>query len=181
VETLLLETFWERPDSTYQYSWTFSFTSLQSDPEDTVYQFHAGDVLHIETTKPFRKRDIFEFTPEIPEIDEELIKNQLDDIQVVPNPYVVANNMEAPLPPAITSGRGERRIEFRKLPSDATVHIFTSNGTLVRILKPSDNMHNGTLAWNLKTRENLDIAFGIYFYVIESKVGKKSGKLAIIK
>ena len=176
-----LETFWERPDSTYQYSWTFSFTSLQSDPEDTVYQFHAGDVLHIETTKPFRKRDIFEFTPEIPEIDEELIKNQLDDIQVVPNPYVVANNMEAPLPPAITSGRGERRIEFRKLPSDATVHIFTSNGTLVRILKPSDNMHNGTLAWNLKTRENLDVAFGIYFYVIESKVGKKSGKLAIIK
>ena len=34
---------------------------------------------------------------------------------------------------------------------------------------------------DLKTKENLDIAFGIYFYVIESPVGNKTGKIAIIK
>ena len=35
--------------------------------------------------------------------------------------------------------------------------------------------------WNLKTKENLDIAFGVYFYVLESPVGTKTGKIAIIK
>ena len=39
----------------------------------------------------------------------------------------------------------------------------------------------GTVSWNLKTKENLDIAFGIYFYVIESPIGTKTGKIAIIK
>ncbi len=176
-----LETFWKRPDSTYQYTWTMIFSNLQSDPKDTIYTFYDGDILHIETTKSFRSRDVYEFTTQIPFADDDKAITQLDEIQVVPNPYVVANNMEAPLPPAITSGRGERRIEFRKLPQDAKVHIFTSNGTHIITLNHTGDIHNGTLAWNLKTKENLDISFGVYFYIVEAKVGKKSGKLAIIK
>jgi len=89
--------------------------------------------------------------------------------------------MEAPLPPSITSGRGERRIEFRKLPTDAKVHIFTSAGAHVITLNHSGNIHNGTLAWNVKSKENLDVAFGVYYYIVESSVGKKSGKIAVIK
>jgi hypothetical protein len=176
-----LETFWKRQDSTYQYIWTITMSNLQSDPKDTVYQFYGGDILHIETTKPFRSDDVLEFITGKPLAIDIVAKQELDNIQVVPNPYVVANNMEAPLPPAITSGRGERRIEFRKLPVDAKVHIFTSNGTHVITLNHSEGIHNGTLAWNLKTKENLDIAFGVYFYIVESNVGKKSGKLAVIK
>ena len=42
-------------------------------------------------------------------------------------------------------------------------------------------MRNGVVSWNLKTKENLDIAFGVYFYVVESSVGNKTGKIAIIK
>ena len=43
-------------------------------------------------------------------------------------------------------------------------------------------MFSGTIAWDLKSKENLDIAFGVYYYIVESKVGgKTSGKLAIIK
>jgi len=42
-------------------------------------------------------------------------------------------------------------------------------------------MENGTVSWNLKTKENLDIAFGVYFYVVQSPVGNKTGKIAIIK
>ena len=43
-------------------------------------------------------------------------------------------------------------------------------------------MFSGTIAWDLKSKENLDIAFGVYYYIVESKVGgKASGKLAIIK
>jgi len=43
-------------------------------------------------------------------------------------------------------------------------------------------MHTGTIAWDLKTKENLDIAYGVYYYIVESEIGgKKSGKLAVIK
>lgn len=176
-----LETFWMRPDSTFQYTWTMAFSNLASDPEDTVYQFHNGDKLHINTKKPFQYRDILEFTSEKPVTVDSVAKRALDDIQVVPNPYVVANNMEAPLPPAITSGRGERRIEFRKLPKDAQVHIFTSSGAHIITLNQNGGIHSGSLAWDLKTKENLDVAYGVYFYIVESDAGKKSGKLAVIK
>jgi hypothetical protein len=177
----ILETFWQLPDSTYQYTWTMAFTSVQSDPEDTLYQFHNGDLLHIETTKPFSRKDVFEFSTDKPVVIDSVAENSMADIQVVPNPYVVANIMEAPLPPSITSGRGERRVEFRKLPKDAKVHIFTARGSHVITLNQNGNIHNGTIAWNLKTNENLDVAFGVYFYIVESEMGRKSGKLAIIK
>jgi len=34
---------------------------------------------------------------------------------------------------------------------------------------------------DLKTYENLDVSFGVYFYVVESPVGNATGKIAIIK
>ena len=176
----MLSTFFYLPSdvdsSNAYYSWVINFRN-QGDRA----RFRSGDILSIITEKPFRVDDVFEFTTEKPAVDTDLAVTSLDNIQVVPNPYIVANNMEAPLPPAVTSGRGERRIEFRKLPTDAKVYIFTSAGSLVRTLNHDGDIHNGTLAWDLKTYENLDIAFGVYFYVIESSVGKKSGKVAVIK
>ncbi|MDZ7797854.1 MAG: hypothetical protein U5N56_12855 [Candidatus Marinimicrobia bacterium] len=177
----MLSTFFYLPgdtDSTNaHYSWVINFR----DQNETRPRFGDGDILTIATKKPYRKGDVFEFTTETPEVDSTEAQSSLDNIQVVPNPYIVANNMEAPLPPAVTSGRGERRIEFRRLPTDAKVYIFTSAGSLIRTLNHSGNIHNGTLAWDLKSRENLDIAFGVYFYVIESAAGKRSGKVAVIK
>ncbi len=177
----MLSTFFYLPGDTDSsdayYSWVINFR----DQTAIRPRFAAGDILTIVTEKPFRKGDVFEFTTEAPVVDVTLAAESLDDIQVVPNPYIVANNMEAPLPPAVTSGRGERRIEFRKLPSDAKVYIFTSSGALVKTLNHGGDIHNGTLAWDLKSSENLDVAFGVYFYVIESSVGKKSGKLGVIK
>ena len=176
----MLSTFFYLPDDTDSthayYSWVITFRN-----QGAVDRFKEGDILTIITEKPFRKGDVFEFTTETPIVDPDLATNSLENVQVVPNPYIVANNMEAPLPPAVTSGRGERRIEFRKLPTDAKVYIFTSTGSLVKALNHDGDIHNGTLAWDLKSSENLDVAFGVYFYVIESSAGKKSGKIGVIK
>jgi len=67
------------------------------------------------------------------------------------------------------------------LPANSTIQIFTSRGDHVVSLRHDGNIEDGTLSWNLKTKENLDIAYGVYFYVVESPVGTKTGKLAIIK
>ena len=41
---------------------------------------------------------------------------------------------------------------------------------------------DGTVEWNLRSKENLDISYGVYFYVVESKTFKsQSGKFAMIK
>jgi hypothetical protein len=109
-----------------------------------------------------------------------LTHDALSRIRVVPNPYVAASTLESPLPPSITSGR-LRRIDFIHLPASAKVHIYTSRGEHVISLTQSGNIEDGHVAWNLKTKENLDIAFGVYFYVVESSIGTKTGKLAIIK
>jgi hypothetical protein len=85
------------------------------------------------------------------------------------------------LPPSITSGRGERKIDFIHLPPDATIDIFTSRGEHVITLRSNSSVFDGSVSWNLKSKENLDVAYGIYFYIIDSPYGKKDGKIAIIK
>jgi hypothetical protein len=135
----------------------------------------------IKNTKPFRNGDVFTFTTQLPKVDNAKAQLSLDMIKVVPNPYVTAAPFEPPLNPGITSGRGERKIEFTHLPAGASIKIYTSRGDHVVTLYNEGNIQDGSVSWNLKTKENLDIAFGVYFYVVESPVGNKTGKIAIIK
>jgi hypothetical protein len=131
--------------------------------------------------KPFRHEDSFEFFTETPAVDKTIAGKEMEDIKVVPNPYIVMTTHELPLPPAVTSGRGERKIDFIHVPAGAKVYLFTSRGEHVKTLEHDNDIYDGTISWNLKTKENLDVAAGIYFYVVESDVGTKRGKLAVVK
>jgi hypothetical protein len=163
-------------------TWDIFFPSAKlGDKPDTVYNLGSGDKYVIKTTKPFRNGDVFTFQTELPKVDASIARNTLDRVKVVPNPYVTASSFEPPLNPGITSGRGERKIEFIHLPAGSTIRIFTSRGDLVATLHQTENIQDDSVSWNLKSKENLDIAFGVYFYIIESSVGNKTGKIAIIK
>ena len=148
---------------------------------DTIYNLTNTDRLVITLSQPFRNGDVFEFTPVPATVDMAAARAQLPRVRVVPNPYVTASSFELPLPPGITSGRGERKVDFIHLPAGATVKIFTSRGDYVQTLHQDGNVEDGTVSWNLKTFENLDVAYGIYFYVVESPAGNTTGKIAIIK
>ncbi|UCE20253.1 MAG: hypothetical protein JSV84_07930 [Gemmatimonadota bacterium] len=165
------------PNDSLILTWDLTFVSGAG----TTYTYGDGDTYTLSMLKPFRRGDVFEFTTETPSYEEEEAQEELDAIRVVPNPYVVGTSHEPPLPPGITSGRGTRLIEFRHLPKGATIYIFTSRGEHVKTLYHDNNIYDGTVSWDLKTKENLDIAYGVYFYVVESKVGTKRGKIAIIK
>ncbi len=141
-----------------------------------------GDVFRIVTYKPFSPSDVWQFRTRASAVDEAEARNSLRDVKVVPNPYVSAASWEAPLPPTISSGRGERRVDFINLPAGAIIRIYTSRGELVRELRHDGGLEKGTVSWNLRTREDLDVAYGIYFYHVEAPgVGETTGKLAIIK
>lgn len=152
---------------------------------DTINHIPAkGDTLRMRLTKPFTRNDLFEFSSQGATIDNTLASSQLDHIRVVPNPYVVASTQESPLPPTITSGRGERKISFIRLPKGSVIYVYTVRGELVRRLEmsPSQDIDNGTVDWDLRTIENLEVAYGVYFYIVDAPgVGQKTGRIAIIK
>ncbi len=142
----------------------------------------GGDVFTVATRKPFSGRDVFSFSTFASGVDENDAQAQLDRIKVVPNPYVAAASWEEPLPPTITSGRGERRIDFIHVPRDARIRIYSTRGELVRELRHDGFIDDGTVSWDLRSRTNLDVAYGVYFYHVEVPgVGETTGKLALIK
>jgi hypothetical protein len=142
----------------------------------------AGDVFAVRTFKPFSPSDRYAYRTASSKVSEEEAKAQLDRVKVVPNPYVAAAAWEDPLPPTITSGRGQRRVDFIHVPADARIRIYNSRGELVRELRHDSGIGDGTVSWDLRSREDLDVAYGVYFYHLEAPgVGETTGKIAIIK
>ncbi|MCX6136010.1 MAG: hypothetical protein NTV54_00740 [Ignavibacteriales bacterium] len=162
-----------------RYTWELLFSTIAG-KKDTIYHYGAGDTLKIRIAKSFRKGDIYQFTTELPTVQTATIVDPLSRIRVVPNPYVVQTSQETP-PPTGVFGRGQRKIDFINIPVGAKISIFTSRGEHIRTLYQDGAMTDGTVSWDVKTKENLDVAFGVYFYVVESTLGQKTGKLAIIK
>ena len=97
-----------------------------------------GDKLIVKTKKPFSSKDIYEFSMKGWDNSEQQTKNVLDNIYVVPDPYVAVNTLERKQAAALT-GRGERRIDFVNLPIECTIRIFSVSGKLVQM--------PGTGAW----------------------------------
>jgi len=119
-----------------------------------------GDKLIVKTEKPFSSRDIYEFSMKGWDNSAQQTKNVLDNIYVVPDPYVAVNTLERKQAAALT-GRGERRIDFVNLPIECTIRIFSVSGKLVRTLEHVGFRDNGRESWDLTTRDGLEIACGI--------------------
>ncbi len=161
-----------------ELSWRFTFTGSDSSEIVPV----GGDTLFLRFSKPISGDDEFTFKTTKASYDFNSAREQLDRVKAVPNPYIVANVFEEPLPPTIR-GRGERVVYFINLPPKSKVHIYTSSGNHVRTLEHDGSLNDGSVEWDLRTKEGLDIAYGVYFYVVEVEgiSDKKTGKLAIIK
>jgi len=137
--------------------------------------------LRIYTTKPFNRVDQITFSIDPASINNDLAKSDLDKIKVVPNPYVVTHVAESRLSSTQTSGRGEREIRFTRIPPGSKISIFTVRGELVKTLN-HDDLFVGDVYWNLRTEENLDVAFGVYVFVVDAPgIGTKISKFALIK
>ena len=167
------------------YDTTFSeqtIISVDSLPDEDVFPPVNGDIFHIEIDRPFSMADVYGFTTTASRIDTGLIDslNLLEKIAVVPNPYVVAASWEPRH--QYSSGRGPRKIDFINLPNECTIKIFTLSGYLVTTLYHNDVYENGTESWNLLSKDNLEIAYGVYLYHVDAPgYGEHTGKFAVIK
>jgi hypothetical protein len=151
-----------------------SYDSLKVLPE-------AGDVVTLRLRKPFMRHDVYEFTARQERLDEGMGRAELEKIKVVPNPYVATNSWEPRNP--YSNGRGPRELHFTHLPSKCTIKIFNVRGQLVAELShETPSIANGTEIWNMQTKDQLDIAYGVYVYHVDAgSLGQKVGKFAVIK
>jgi len=105
-------------------------------------------------------------------------------IYVVPNP--VTREAMAPwtFEPNNADPSGEKA-EFRNLPKCAsTVRIFTVAGDLVQTLRHDGSAGNGTLAWNLVSRNGQTVTSGVLLFSVEpddKRFPKFVGKFVVIR
>ncbi|MBU2491271.1 MAG: hypothetical protein KJ571_01500 [Bacteroidetes bacterium] len=137
-----------------------------------------GDVYQIKTTKPFEKNDEFVFESKKAEIKNEIVQQSLNEIYVVPNPYVAYSISENP--GRTFTNRGDRELQFRNLPQTCTIRIYTITGELVDTIEKDD--FTSMASWDLLSSEGMRIAYGVYIYHVDiPKIGEKIGKFAVIK
>jgi hypothetical protein len=165
-----------------QRGWVMSLCSFNFVGVDEGEMPKPGDVYRLTFNTPFSMEDTllfripamnFSATP----VDEE----NLSHITVVPNPYVVTNTLE----PAVRNNNlnQRRRIMFTNLPARCTIKIFTMSGYLVDEIQVDNTVERGIAYWDVLTKEDLEVAAGVYLYHIKSEYSgkEKLGKFAIIK
>ena len=68
------------------------------------------------------------------------------------------------------------------VPDPATPADETLDDTKRLATLKQDGSTNGYVAWNLRTKDNLDVAPGLYLYHVDAPgVGTTKGKFAILK
>lgn len=139
----------------------------------------TGNIISLTTVKPVQPSilDKYRFTINGPVINQETIKSDINQIRVVPNPYVVSSLYE----PEFGELRREplRQIQFINLPPECTIHIFTIDADLVKTIYHSST--SGTSVWDLRTEGNREIAPGVYIYVVKTQNSEYMERFAVIK
>ena len=167
------------------------FTVINNQQGQTIsLNPQPGDSLSITLNKPFIEGDEFQFRFDegnMPRVDNEVAKSELDNIRVVPNPYIVTSPYEPRI--TTTNRQQQRELHFTRLPIPSTLRIFTVSGYLIREIQIGEGNtrraggeYGGTYVWDMLTRDNLEISYGVYLFHVQAPgVGEKTGKFAVIK
>ncbi|MFN3694116.1 MAG: hypothetical protein ACK4UV_03830, partial [Ignavibacterium sp.] len=159
---------------------TFTFRGIQGRvqfPSSSVPS--AGNRFSVEVIKPVQPnvKDRYSFKIKGSTIKPELIKENINRIRVVPNPYVASSLYE----PEFGELRREplRQIQFVNLPPECTIYIFTVDADLVKTIYHNSN--NGTEVWDLRSEGGREIAPGVYIYVVKAGDVEYKERFAVIK
>ena len=133
----------------------------------------TGTVIRWITNKPHQLTTTYTFTAPAAVHSDDLAKQDVEKINVFPNPYYAANPQEP--------DRFNRFVTFNHLPQHAIIRIFTLGGVQVRKLEKNDDTQ--FFRWDLKNEAGLPVASGMYIaYIDMPELGKtKTLKLMIVQ
>jgi hypothetical protein len=142
----------------------------------------SDDRYFITFNRPFHSSDsiLFRIVPEVA-VNEAKLSSSLENVKVVPNPYLATNSMEPEVANRFLNQR--RQIMFTHIPAECKIRIYTVSGVLVDEIFVDNPPSDGIVHWDLLSSEGLEIAAGIYIYTIEASETDDvhHGKFAIIK
>jgi len=137
-----------------------------------------GNIYDVKTTKPFAAGDVYSFTSTSSKYNAASASAALDRICVVPNPYVAYSALETP--GSTSTYRGEQKLQFRNLPPQCTIRIYTMVGELVDTIEKNDSQSFAN--WRMLSYEGHRLSYGVYLYHVDvPDVGEKIGRFALIK
>ena len=94
-------------------------------------------------------------------------------IQVKPNPYKRQ---------ALHDTGVEHKILFTNLPTGTRITILDVSGQIIDVLKfDGTNPFDGTLFWDMFSKDGIEVASGLYVFVAEYPGGKQVGHFAILR
>ncbi|MBT3342760.1 MAG: T9SS type A sorting domain-containing protein [Gemmatimonadetes bacterium] len=95
------------------------------------------------------------------------------DVRVVPNPYKKG---------ALHDTGTEHKMLFINLPPDATITIFDVSGQVIDVLRfEGSNPFDGTLFWDMFSKDGIEVTSGLYIYKAEWSGGSQTGHFAILR
>ncbi|MFH0736639.1 MAG: hypothetical protein V1773_00820 [bacterium] len=98
--------------------------------------------------------------------------NNVNQILVVPNPFVIGEGYSLP-------GEGDK-IQFVNIPNPCTIRIYTVRGDLVKTINVESG--EGAIAsWDQVSDFGQFVESGVYLFHVESPYGPKLGKFAIVR
>ena len=165
----------------YWSSWELRFFKPDFARTDTiVIPPSPGDVFSFRTERNPTEEDVFRYTIDGGEWKAvDVNTSEEKKVYVVPDPYVAASTLEAIYELA---GNSQRRVDFVNLPPECTIYIFTASGALVKKIEHNEAFDVGRHSWDLTSEDGPEVAFGMYFFVVEAEGLKtQRGKFAIIK
>ena len=140
----------------------------------TLYPWEDGDSIIIEPYGWYRDGDAWVADLSSIGKKDDNPSDDLLDISVVPNPYMVNSNY-------FNESPGNNLIRFTRLPEKCTITIYTISGEKVRELIHDDHI-DGNEWWDLRSFNNQEIAPGLYIYIVETPDGQKViDKFAVVR
>ena len=130
-----------------------------------------GDQFTITTYKPFREGIYYTFGTTASS-EPNTSGNTLENIRVVPDPYVVTNVWE--------KTEFGKYLQFNHLPNQCTIDIYTLMGDFVA--KVEHNSNSGYEFWDMRTKNDQFIAPGVYLFHASTPDGNENtGRFLVIK
>jgi hypothetical protein len=133
-----------------------------------------GTIFRISTTKPNQPGDSFALSTAglgARSRSTEEATAAIDQIGITPNPYKGASDYEV--------SQLTDQVRFTNMPSQATIRVYSLNGTLVTTL--TKNSSERSFPWNLTSAEGLPLASGMYIIHIETDIGERILKFGVVK
>ncbi len=148
-------------------------TTLTFSGYPTIRHAETGYITDISMNKPYVDGDQFTFRASSVTNMAEVESYHLDQVRVVPNPYIVTADWETDV--------NHKSIHFTHLPDECVIKIFTLTGELVYTLL-HDDIFTGQAEWNLRSMNRQEVAPGLYVFVVETPNHEKFvGKFAVIR